>query len=319
MKEKRAEELYLALSGVGDDLLREAEEAGGAKEKISRRRGIVRIAAAMAACLLLIVGIGAVLPMLKKDVGIPEWLTETEAGKITCYDEVNYYGAKVLLMREAGMEPVPSGNAEKTSSLSAPVFRFLAGEEKETERDDLFYYEIDPAQPIRIKKIAAFRMRLIEPEGFLASLIGTGLVDVIITENDVLETMITFRAGDRYYTCLENGNGPTCYQFSTHKYIEGYNVVKNFRQVNYSFEVTLDGRQVTGFSSSLFGGTDYVHRPDTAVIIEDSCCVRKVSGTFTVSELERFLGGTREQAGPAIGTVGWKNLSRALRKGRKKG
>ena len=122
--------------------------------------------------------------------------------------------------------------------FAPPSFRFLsaAGTEEETEffgdeetksDEDIYYYEIDPNERFRITKVIAFQIGLTDPEGFLAKRLGTGIVDVVITESN-LEIMITFHAHGKYYTCLMNGGGKTNYQFSTHKYIEGFNIVKNF-------------------------------------------------------------------------------------------
>lgn len=298
MKENKAEKIYLALSEAEDDLLREAEETDS-REKLNgksaadsgktRRKRIVRTVSAVAACLAVVLTVTFVAPLLKKDT-IPAWITAAEGGKLDCFDAVNYYGAKTLLMREAGIDPESAGTVKQTAFLPAPPsFRFLSatGAEEETKSDeDIIYYEIDPNERFRITKVLAFQIGLTDPEGFLAKRLGTGIVDVVITESN-LETMITFHAHGKYYTCLMNGCGGTYYQFSTHKYIEGFNIVKNFEQVNYAFAIDIADGRVTGFTCSGGYGSDCP--PDRAFVVEGSDYMKKVNGSFTVPELEGII------------------------------
>lgn len=308
MKENKAEKLYLALSEADDDLLREAEETdsreklngkGGADSGKIRRKRIVRTVSALAACLAVVLTVTFVAPLLKNDT-IPAWITEEVGGKLDCFDAVNYYGAKTLLMREAGIDLESAGTVKQTAFLPAPPsFRFLsaAGTEEETEffgdeetksDEDIYYYEIDPNKRFRITKVIAFQIGLTDPEGFLAKRLGTGIVDVVITESN-LEIMITFHAHGKYYTCLMNGGGKTNYQFSTHKYIEGFHIVKNFEQVNYAFAIDIAEGHVTGLTCS--GGYGYGSDcpPDRAFVVEGSDYMKKVNGSFTVPELEGII------------------------------
>ena len=110
---------------------------------------------------------------------------------------------------------------------------------------DKYYYTFEPDMVFYVTRVMFFQIELTNPDGFLASQVGCGTVDVVITNNSI-GTMITFKNGDRFYSCLDNGQGQTDIEFSTHIYIEGFAVVKNMDPESYRFTVTFDGNQITG-------------------------------------------------------------------------
>ena len=126
---------------------------------------------------------------------------------------------------------------------------------------------------------------------------GTGTVEVVVTENDIddMGQMITFKRGDRYYTCLVNRqtNDPNTLkvrrEFSSHKYIDGFNIVKNFEQECYTFTVHYDGTRVVGFECELDYGKPTVYMADDVTLNEDFCVVLYATHTFTIEELEVYF------------------------------
>ena len=146
---------------------------------------------------------------------------------------------------------------------------------------EIYYYEIDPNDIFYISAVSFFRIEL-SGDGFLAGEIGTGIVDVVISNAIWGDHIITFKNGDNYFSCLTNGHSFNGMEFSTHKYIEGYNVVKNFRQENACFNVAfgVDGQIelfeecYTGFALHPVIGKTYV---------------AQVDAFFTIDELESFF------------------------------
>ena len=155
--------------------------------------------------------------------------------------------------------------------------------------EDIYYYELEPDQPFYINKVSMFQIELTDENGFLASKLGLGVVDVVIL-NDCIwgENMITFRNGDCFYSCLGDGGGTQRRDFSTHKYVEGFFIVKNIAQENYGFYIDLDEMgQVIAFECGERenGG----NRVDQNVKVVSSTAISEESGSFTVAELEEYF------------------------------
>ncbi len=172
-----------------------------------------------------------------------------------------------------------------------------------SEDPDIYYYEIDPEQVFYITKVSFFQIELTDETGFLASKLGTGVVDVVISENFIYgDSLVTFKNGDRYFSCLCNGfttdelSGRRTVDFSTHKYIEGFYVVKNFEQENYSFYISFDGDQAVGFECLR---RDKGENPDGVLPVVSQTRVSNVDAEFTIAELEDYFnaGKLPEQGG----------------------
>lgn len=154
------------------------------------------------------------------------------------------------------------------------------------EDAEIFYYNFDPNATFYLSKVIFFRIQL-SGNGFLAQTLGTGIVDVVITDLGVCEPMITLKNGDKYLSCLLNGGGDTFFEFSTHKYIEGFSIVKNFRQENYAFVATLDGNmQADHFECQVFG---YGNNPDGIMPVVGETYIANTDLTFTIDELETYF------------------------------
>ena len=157
------------------------------------------------------------------------------------------------------------------------------------EGEDIYYYALDPGEPFYINKVSMFQIELTDENGFLASKLGLGIVDVVILEDCIWgENMITFRNGDNFYSCLSDGGGAQRKGFSTHKYVEGFFIVKNIAQENYGFYIDLDEMgQVLAFECGERenGG----NRVDQNVKVVSSTAISEESGSFTVAELEEYF------------------------------
>ena len=161
--------------------------------------------------------------------------------------------------------------------------------------EDIYYYALDPNEPFYINKVSVFQIELTDENGFLASQLGLGIVDVVITEECIWgESLITFRNGDRFYSCLTNGwsydreTGGSSWDFSTHKYVEGFYIVKNISQENYGFNIYMDAEgQAFAFEcGERENGGD---RVDQNVKVVSSTVISNEGRSFTVAELEEYF------------------------------
>ena len=229
-------------------------------------------------------------------------------------DMLNYYSAMRLM--EGGKRSVPqscpvmgrltkvtpeSGTDRVTDiELVPPAITDYPSETmietpvtKPAVSEDMIAYEFGEDEIFSVTKVIYFKVNIKNENGFLASEIGMGEAEVVITENS-LEDMITFRGVEsgKYYSCLINGGGPTRMDFSTHKYIEGFCIVKNVSQENYSFYITLDKGLVNGMSCSRnvgeSGEGEAKYVPDELEWIEGSSRTSSVRGSFTISDLESY-------------------------------
>lgn len=155
--------------------------------------------------------------------------------------------------------------------------------------EDIYYYALEPDQPFYINKVSMFQIVLTDENGFLASKLGLGIVDVVILDDCIWgENMITFRNGDNFYSCLGDGGGVQRRDFSTHKYVAGFYIVKNIAQENYGFYIEMDPQgQVISFEcrESENGGD----RVDQNVNVVSSTIISYEGRSFTVAELEEYF------------------------------
>jgi len=161
--------------------------------------------------------------------------------------------------------------------------------------EDIYYYELDPRETFYINKVSMFQIELTDENGFLASKLGLGVVDVVITEDFIWgDSLITFRNGEKFYSCLTNGwsrdeiTGESQWEFSTHKYVDGFFVVKNGEQENYAFYIDMDaqGRAVAFHCREAQNGGE---RPDQNVKVVSSTVISNEGRSFTVAELESYF------------------------------
>ncbi len=223
------------------------------------------------------------------------------AVRINSVDKLNYYAAMQLLadasklsaQSQNGIKAVPLLDLVGTDGIpyeqdvpetteGPPVTNPTQPPHSTTPPDEkIYYYEVDPTARFVINEVIFFQIELTDANGFLASKVGTGLVDVVITDNS-LDPMITFRNGDRFFSCLVNGHGSGTWRFSTHKYIQDFCIVKNLSQENYGFYISCEGEQATRFEC---GPTEKGgDRPDQNVRIASTTVVSHDRRAFTIAE-----------------------------------
>lgn len=161
--------------------------------------------------------------------------------------------------------------------------------------EDIYYYALDPNEPFYINKVSMFQIELTDENGFLASQLGLGVVDVVITEDCIWgESLLTFRNGEKFYSCLTNGwtldqkTGGWQWDFSTHKYVEGFFIVKNFEQENYAFYIDMDAAG-HAIAFLCLGAQNGGRHPDQNVKIVSSTEISNEGRSFTVAELEEYF------------------------------
>lgn len=320
------EKIQNALSGIDADLLREAYAVDDA-QKLKRqakkpfyRTGVFRGAVAAAACLAVAVSIwqwhGRDIPTELPPTpnlnisAAPYWATDATV-TVDSLDALNYYAAASVLrganlLGAADDAPMLSLLAETDTPETSAGFDTppITSEGRPSENtptesipEDMISYELDPDGTYTITEVSYLQIRLTDEDGFLASKVGVGNVDVMITQISFFgnppEGIITFRNGDRFYSCCENSggireNGESYRQFSTHKYVQGNYLIKNLSQENYAFEITYDllGNAVSIVCSPFKAGGD---RADSDISVVYSIARIEVDVTLTISQLEDFF------------------------------
>ncbi len=204
---------------------------------------------------------------------------------IDSIDKINFYSAKKIIS-ESSILPITMSDA----GFSSPRVILLTGGYAE--------YPIDRNKVFTITMVTYFTIKLNDEKGFLAQKLGgTGFVEVVVTESDLedLGQMITFKREDKYYTCFANSGSydaatdRTNHTFSSHKYISGFNLVKNANQENYTFTVHYEGSKVTGFECAPFFSTPSMYRVDDVTFDDDYCVVLFTKQNFTIDQLEVYF------------------------------
>ena len=318
----REEKLFDAFAAIDDALLDDAYRISDAaslsayakKEKKSHKALLTRIAAFAAAAALLL-GVSFGIPALFSQDRIsdapdapPPWLSSDLSDiRIGSLDMMNYYAAIRLLTEENAQSAFRAKEGRYTAWGTVSVTRAPmadgvgydtppAGEtdgKTDSEASRVIYYELDPNEVFTVNCAVFFQIELTDPNGFLASMLGTGIVDVVITENS-LEPMITFKKGDQYFSCCANTTFEDGVLYSTHKYIEGFYLVKNLEQDNYSFRViykNYDADYLGAKAKELLcesyknGGSI----PDGRLKVSGETYVSRGSFAFTVQDLESYF------------------------------
>lgn len=204
---------------------------------------------------------------------------------IDSIDKINFYSAKKII-RETSLLPF---RMNMMCSASSNV-RFL--------NDIYAEYPLDRDRVFTVTMVTYFTIELDNENGFLAQKLGgTGPVEVVVTQNDLdeLGQIITFKRENNYYSCLINGedhdldSNRMSRHFSSHKYIEGFSVVKNYEQENYTFTVHYDGAQVIGFECTPQNSASPAEKTDAVTFVEDFCVVLFTKQYITIDQLEQFF------------------------------
>ena len=309
IKEKRTESalsLFSSLGNAGDCYLCEAYLTDDAeklqalkieekKQKHKGRAGYSFYYKAVA-CLVCLASVVCIAVFsLFQDISAPSEViwdgfeTIDGAVKIDGIDSLNYYSARRIISTKG--RRIASDTLFSTVSYDVNT----KDENDKNGNGGVFYYEFDPAWDYTVTRVIYFKAELKERNGFLADKLGgIGAVDVIITENSI-EDMITFKRGNRYYSCNINSifyeGKAERMEFSTHKYIEGFGIVKNMEQDNYTLKVLIEKGRVVELDCDLGDCADGVwdFEADRIGVIDGSSITVEADATFNITDLETFF------------------------------
>ena len=205
----------------------------------------------------------------------------TENVKINSLDKLNFYAVKkaiaengVVLLSNLAQKPKVATLANNTS------FRLL-------NLANSTATSINANSTFTITMYSYFTVTLNDTRGFLAQKLGgTGAVEVVITRNN-FNNMITFKKGERYYSCLQTSATENAMSFSSRKYVNGFKLVENFEQENYEFNVYFESDKVIGMNCGRFEGNgNYKYVADDIKYNDNFCFVIHKKQTFTAEQLE---------------------------------
>ena len=284
---------------------------------------VFRRVTTIAACFVLIVGVIFSIPALLNDSSedpnndknhgevVPPWLKGEEYLTINSIDMLNYYSAirvledltevKTMSAKTDAKIMFLSANTRTTSNMGIVLLSntndhgvgYDSSPDKPTTNappsPKIVYYELERDAVFTVSNVFFFQIELTDAKGFLASKVGTGTVDVVITKND-MEDLITFRNGDRYYSCCANGGSWDLgkWEFSTHKYVEDFCLVKNLEQDNYQFVIEFDRLgNATGIKCEPYktGGP----HADMNMSVVSSTHIASTNARFTIADLEEYF------------------------------
>lgn len=195
---------------------------------------------------------------------------------IDSLDKVNYFTAKKTISEGGGIS-VMSYSASASGSI-----RFLSNEKP---------VGIDPASPFKVTMCGYFTATLGDKNGFLASKLGgTGQVEVVITCND-FNNLITFKKGDKYFSCFQTAMSDKTMTFSTAKYVDGFGVAENRSGENYEFIVYFERDNIIGINSGrlISSNEKYKYSIDSIKMTDSFGIVVREEKSFTIGQLEEFV------------------------------
>ena len=327
----KEEKMLRAIGGIDDDMVEDAAIHPSHKKQSLVRMPAFRRVVAIAACFVLIIGLAFSMPTLltpnndgpgvpiEPGTLLPPNVQGNESGlQISGLDQMSYYAAVRMIegMPKLSNQSMTGGNygiallasGYDTDKREEPPEPETTGPNETqgppvtpdpsrppVEGEDIYYYALDPGEPFYINKVSMFQIELTDENGFLASKLGLGIVDVVILEECIWgDSLITFRKGENFFSCLSNGWGldQTTYgwqwDFSTHKYVDGFYIVKNFEQENHAFYIDMnaDGQ---AFQFICRGTQNGGYHPDQNVKVVSSTVISEESSSYTVAELEEYF------------------------------
>lgn len=160
---------------------------------------------------------------------------------------------------------------------------------------------LSPNDAFTITMYSYFTISLDDPNGFLAQKLGgTGTVEVVITRNS-FNNMITFKRGERYYSCFQTAETNKGMTFSTRKYVKGFLLIENDDQENYEYTVYFDGDRVLGMNCvRLYSEVRYQYVPDSIRLDGNFSFVIHKTERFTAEQLEALFAFNRSDAPDGI-------------------
>lgn len=205
----------------------------------------------------------------------------TENVKINSLDKLNFYAVKKAIAENGVVLLSDSSQKPKVTTLANNKgFRLL-------NLANSTVTSINANSTFTITMYSYFTITLNDTRGFLAQKLGgTGSVEVVITRNN-FNNMITFKKGERYYSCMQTSLTERAMSFSSHKYVNGFKLVENYDQENYEYTVYFEGDKVIGINCGRFEGNgNYKYVADDIKFNDNFCFVIHKKQTFTAEQLE---------------------------------
>ena len=238
-----------------------------------------------------------------------------KSGLINSLSKWNYYAAKKTIA-DYGITPA-SYTFSDNSALATPISNVYYDDSEyeqppegdipkeetqstETNRpqdtDDVRYYDLCDFGELTVERTVYFQMELTDENGFLARQLGVGTIEVAVALGDYLAdlSMITFRNGDKFYSCMYHGyyginekTNAEIYAFAAYRYIDGFYYVKNLQYEHYEFYLEVGANGVDFYCKYQHTGEE---DEQVQVIDGTSYCIdQKV--TYTIEELEAYFNG----------------------------
>lgn len=226
-----------------------------------------------------------------------------QAPRLESFSEVAYYAPyananndDVLVKAKQMLLDDVAENSVEVSEATSMVGEYSEASRPETseEEPDLSYSNTDYYDeqgrlhyPIEIRPTYTFSDFVYfdftsEECDFLEANIGNGLIHGLMVQTEIYgELMIVLKNEDRYFSCFLNGGGGGEYRFSAHKFIEGFDLVKDF-DLKFPINVAID-RENDDPVSIAFGG-------QPAFSIDQESINREDSITVSVNELRAHFG-----------------------------
>lgn len=205
----------------------------------------------------------------------------TENVKINSLDKLNFYAVKKAIAENGVVLLSNSASKSKVATLANNTSFRLLNLANSTATS------INANSTFTITMYSYFTITLNDTKGFLAQKLGgTGSVEVVITRNN-FNNMITFKKGERYYSCMQTSLTEKAMSFSSHKYVNGFKLVENYDQENYEYTVYFEGDKVIGINCGRFEGNgNYKYVADDIKYNDNFCFVIHKKQTFTAEQLE---------------------------------
>lgn len=204
--------------------------------------------------------------------------------KIDSLDKLNYYAVKKAIAED----DIELLNAY---SQNSKVTTFQSNRQAEVlNLAKTTASKIDSNSTFTITMYTYFTITLSDAKGFLAQKLGgSGTVEVVITKNN-FNNMITFKKGDKYYSCFEISSTNNTMSFSSSKYAMGYYLIENNNTANCEFTVYFEGDRVIGLNcavSQKIGTNEYAL--DKIKLNNNFSFVLYKKQSFTPNQLENLF------------------------------
>ena len=120
-----------------------------------------------------------------------------------------------------------SGKVSLTNKQNSHYTQYQRSNYVDEEGRD--HYPIETEEPFTFSDFLFFEFTSTDM-GFFQDKIGNGLIRGLSVQTNICsEMLLILKNGNTYYSCLTNGGGEREIEFSSHKYIEGFEIIKDLR------------------------------------------------------------------------------------------